>query len=60
MHLRINIWFEDSTTKMDITSIKDLKKVLPAFLKNEEDTIKAQNLAAQLNNLIKKLNKFLS
>ena len=57
MHLRVNVWFEDSTTRMDIPS-KDLRKILPAFLKNEDDTIKAQTLAKQLNNLINKLNKF--
>ena len=54
MHLRVNVWFEDSTTRMDIPS-KDLRKILPAFLKNEDDTIKAQTLAKQLNNLINKL-----
>ena len=60
MRLRINAWFEDSTTKMDIPSIKDLQRVLPAFLKNEEDVIKAQILIKQLNSLINKLNNFIS
>lgn len=60
MRLRINAWFEDSTTKMDIPSIKDLQRVLPAFLKNEEDVIKAQILIKQLNSLINKLNTFIS
>lgn len=60
MHLRVNVWFEDSTTRMDIPSIKDLQRVLPAFLKNEEDVIKAQILIKQLNSLINKLNTFIS
>ena len=59
MRLKIKIWFEDSTTKIEIPTAEDLRKVLPAFLKYENDTLKAQSLAKQLNHTLKKLNMLL-
>jgi len=59
MHLKIDIWFEDSTTKMDVKRTEDLAKILPAFLKDENDIEKAKALAKQLTTTIKKINSLL-
>ncbi len=60
MRLEVNVWFEDSTTKMEAPSVKDLERILPAFLKDEKDTSKAQTLAKQLNSTIDKINTLLN
>ena len=59
MQLKVNILFEDSATKVEIPSVEDLERVLPAFLKDENDAIKARTLVKQLNSTINKINTLL-
>ncbi len=57
--LKFDIWIDEKPMAMKLGNLKDLEKILPAFIEKEEDIINSQKLVKKLIKTLNELNKIL-
>lgn len=59
MELKILIVIKDTTVEVNFNSVENFERAIPAFIKNEDEAIKAQKLTKKIIKIHKTLSKLL-